>query len=74
MRGKLIETLGEARAREVVSEAVYFISIGSNDYMGGYLGSAAMRQLHPSDVFIGMVIGNLTNVIQVSFLVALPTP
>ncbi|XP_030448224.1 GDSL esterase/lipase 5-like [Syzygium oleosum] len=64
VRGKLIETLGEARAQAVVSEAVYFISIGSNDYMGGYLGNPAMRQLHPSDLFIGMVIGNLTNVIQ----------
>ncbi|KAL3744615.1 hypothetical protein ACJRO7_013822 [Eucalyptus globulus] len=64
VREKLIEEFGETRAQEIVSEAVYFISIGSNDYMGGYLGSPAMRQLHPPDVFVGLVISNLTNAIQ----------
>ncbi|OIT04224.1 gdsl esteraselipase 2 [Nicotiana attenuata] len=40
----LAEKLGAAKAEEVISEAVYFISIGSNDYMGGYF---ALRALNP---------------------------
>ncbi|KAF8032638.1 hypothetical protein BT93_D1533 [Corymbia citriodora subsp. variegata] len=64
VREKLIEKFGEARAQEIVSEAVFFISIGSNDYMGGYLGSPATRQLHPPEVFVGLVVGNLTSAIQ----------
>ncbi|KAI3417068.1 Lipase_GDSL domain-containing protein [Psidium guajava] len=64
VREKLIEKFGETRAQEVVSEAVYFISVGSNDYMGGYLGNPATRQLHSPEEFVGMVIGNLTNAIQ----------
>ncbi|KAM7513096.1 hypothetical protein LguiB_011971 [Lonicera macranthoides] len=58
------EKLGDAGAKEVLSEAVYFISIGSNDYMGGYLGNPKMQQLHQPEEYIGMVIGNLTTALQ----------
>lgn len=60
------EKLADARAREIVSEAVYFISIGSNDYMGGYLGNPKMQENYNPEQYIGMVIGNLTQAIQVS--------
>ncbi|KAG6661790.1 hypothetical protein CIPAW_03G200200 [Carya illinoinensis] len=57
----------DARAREIVSEAVYFISIGSNDYMGGYLGNPKMQENYNPEQYIGMVIGNLTQAIQVLY-------
>lgn len=63
----LIEKLGETKTKQVLAEAVYFISIGSNDYMGGYLGNPRVRELHNPEEYIGMVIGNLTNAIQVSY-------
>ncbi|KAG7988493.1 hypothetical protein I3843_03G190700 [Carya illinoinensis] len=63
----LKEKLGDARAREIVSEAVYFISIGSNDYMGGYLGNPKMQENYNPEQYIGMVIGNLTQAIQVLY-------
>lgn len=61
----LTEKLGDEEAKELMSEAVYFISIGSNDYMGGYLGSPKMRELYHPEAYVGMVIGNLTQAIQV---------
>ncbi|EEF46208.1 GDSL esterase/lipase 5 [Ricinus communis] len=60
----LTEKLGETRAKEIIEEAVYFISIGSNDYMGGYLGNPKMQENYIPEVYVGMVIGNLTNAIQ----------
>ncbi|XP_027065772.2 GDSL esterase/lipase 5 [Coffea arabica] len=60
----LTEKLGTAEAEEIISNAVYFISMGSNDYMGGYLGNPEMQQLHPPEDYVRMVIGNLTQGIQ----------
>ncbi|KAG9457626.1 hypothetical protein H6P81_002134 [Aristolochia fimbriata] len=64
VQSKLTEKLGEAQAKELISRAVYFFSIGSNDYMGGYIGNPKMREMHAAEVFVGMVIGNLTSAIQ----------
>ncbi|GLT85663.1 hypothetical protein SLE2022_038460 [Rubroshorea leprosula] len=63
----LVEKLGEIRAKELISEAVYFISIGSNDYMGGYLGNPRMQELYLPATYVSMVIGNLTQTIQVLY-------
>ncbi|KAL6226850.1 hypothetical protein ACLB2K_000810 [Fragaria x ananassa] len=64
---RLTKKLGEEKAKEVISEAVYFISIGSNDYMGGYLGNPKMQELYNPEQYVGMVIGNLTQAIQVLY-------
>lgn len=68
VRNLLSEKLGEKKAKEMISEAVYFISIGSNDYMGGYLGNPKMQETYNPEQYIGMVIGNLTQAIQVSLI------
>lgn len=65
VRKSLVENLGEKKTKELMSEAIYFISIGSNDYMGGYLGNPKMQQSYNPEQFIGIVIGNLTEAIQV---------
>lgn len=65
VRKTLIDNLGEAKAEETLREAVYFISIGSNDYMGGYLANAKMQEYYNPETYVGMVIGNLTQAIQV---------
>lgn len=64
VRKSLIEKLGVAEGEKLISEAVYFISVGSNDYMGGYLGNPKMQELYPPQQFLHMVIGNLTQAIQ----------
>ena len=68
VRNLLSEKLGENKAKEIISEAIYFISIGSNDYMGGYLGNPKMQESYNPEQYIGMVIGNLTQAIQVSLI------
>ncbi|GAA0171971.1 lipase [Lithospermum erythrorhizon] len=61
----LTQKLGSKEAtNEMISDAVYYISIGSNDYMGGYLGNPTMQQLHPPQEFVTLVISNLTFAIQ----------
>ncbi|KAJ7955378.1 GDSL esterase/lipase 1-like [Quillaja saponaria] len=63
----LAEKLGDEKAKELISEAVYFISIGSNDYMAGYLGNPKMQEDYYPEQYVGMVIGNLTQTIQVLY-------
>ncbi|TKY72920.1 GDSL esterase/lipase 5 [Spatholobus suberectus] len=60
----LSEKLGEKKAKGLISEAIYFISIGSNDYMGGYLGNPKMQESYNPEQYVWMVIGNLTRAIQ----------
>ncbi|CAK9159260.1 unnamed protein product [Ilex paraguariensis] len=66
VQNSLTKNLGDAETKELLSEAVYFISIGSNDYMGGYLGNPRMQEQHPPEEYVGMIIGRLTQAIQVS--------
>ncbi|GMN52921.1 hypothetical protein TIFTF001_022063 [Ficus carica] len=63
----LAEKLGDEEAQKLISEAVYFFGIGSNDYMGGYLGNPKMLQRYAPEQYVGMVIGNLTQAIQVVY-------
>lgn len=65
----LTEKLGEEQAKELITEAVYFISIGSNDYLGGYLSNPQMQEYYVPEEYVGMVIGNLTHSIQVTLLI-----
>ncbi|XP_065850258.1 GDSL lipase-like [Euphorbia lathyris] len=55
--------LGEEEAKDMIEEAVYLISIGSNDYMVNYLGNPQMQQKYNPEMYVSMVIANLTNAI-----------
>lgn len=37
VRKSLVDKLGEAETKELIAEAVYFISVASNDYMIDHL-------------------------------------
>lgn len=64
---RLISKLGGIEAQEIVSNAVYLISMGSNDYLGGYFGNPKMQELYLPELYVGMVLGNLTSTIQVRY-------
>lgn len=66
VRKSLVDKLGEAETKELIAEAVYFISAASNDYMIGYLGNPKVQESYLPEVYVRMVIGNLTQSIQVS--------
>lgn len=50
---------------KMLSEAVYLISIGSNDYLSPFFRNSTLLQSYPQKQNIHMVIGNLTVVIKV---------
>ncbi|KAH9305593.1 hypothetical protein KI387_009997, partial [Taxus chinensis] len=67
LQDKLVEKLGSDEAEKLFSEAVYFLSIGSNDYLGGYLANPEIQQLHPPQEYVGMVVTNVTKAIQILY-------
>ncbi|TQE09737.1 hypothetical protein C1H46_004694 [Malus baccata] len=56
--------LGNVEAKVTLSRAVYLFSIGTNDYISPFLTNSPMLKSYPRSQYVGMVIGNLTNVIQ----------
>ncbi|KAJ6818271.1 GDSL esterase/lipase 5-like [Iris pallida] len=64
MQRSLAREFGDAKTKEQLSEAVYFISIGSNDYIVDYISDLELQKMYPPEEYIGMVIGNLTQAIQ----------
>lgn len=61
----LSEKTGSVAAKQFFAEAVYLLSIGSNDYMGGYLANPAMQQMYPPEQYVAMVVGNFTEAVAV---------
>ena len=61
---QLRHKLGDAEAHTLLSEAVYLIGIGSNDYIYAFDTNSSLYESSPEE-YVGLVIGNLTNVIKV---------
>ena len=65
----LRKKLGDTEAKALISKAVYFISMGGNDYGSLFPSSnSTMFQALSNEQFVEMVVGNLTNYIKVSFI------
>ncbi|KAJ9691832.1 hypothetical protein PVL29_011108 [Vitis rotundifolia] len=56
----LRQKLGDEAAKKMLFEAVYLISIGSNDYLSPFLWNSTVLQSYSHEQYIHMVIGNLT--------------
>ncbi|KAK3410655.1 hypothetical protein EUGRSUZ_J02601 [Eucalyptus grandis] len=61
---QLRQELGEAKAELTISRGVYMFSIGSNDYNSPFLTNSTILSSYSKSVYAGMVISNLTKVIQ----------
>ncbi|CAB4272214.1 unnamed protein product [Prunus armeniaca] len=61
---QLRHKLGDAGAYTFLSEAVYLISIGINDYYTPVLTNSSLFASHSHEEYVGMVVGNLTDVIE----------
>ena len=57
--------LGDEAAKKVLFEAVYLISIGTNDYLSPFFRYSTVFQSYSQKQYINMVVGNLTEVIKV---------
>ncbi|XP_030487607.2 GDSL esterase/lipase 1-like [Cannabis sativa] len=58
---ELRKQIGDADAKALLSRAVYIFSVGSNDYSFPFLRNVTVPN---TQQFVGMVIGNLTEVIK----------
>ncbi|XP_027117555.1 GDSL esterase/lipase 1 [Coffea arabica] len=56
--------VGKRAARRVVKNAVYLISIGSNDYLNPLINNPSMFKSHAPQDFVAMVVGNITSVLK----------
>lgn len=65
MKRQLRLQLGEAEAKKLLSTAVYMFSIGGNDYFAALTPTHSLLQFYSREEYVGMVIGNITTVIQV---------
>ncbi|XP_031274220.1 GDSL esterase/lipase 1-like [Pistacia vera] len=61
---QLKQKLGDAAAKKLTSEAVYFFSIGSNDCFIFVRNSTLPQSYNSKKEYVGMVIGNLTTTIK----------
>lgn len=62
-RGKI----GSAESRKALATAVYLFSVGTNDYLSPFLTDSKLLTSYSHSHYVDMVIGNLTEVIKVSF-------
>ena len=61
----LSKELGDAEAKNLLFRAVYIISVGSNDYAVPFTRNSSIFQSYTPEVYVDMVISNLTFVIEV---------
>ena len=63
--------LGDAEAKTLLSRAVYLFNVGANDYTSLFDTNSSALESFSTKEIVGMVIGNLSSVIQVlSYLVS----
>ncbi|XP_056170075.1 GDSL esterase/lipase 4-like isoform X3 [Syzygium oleosum] len=60
----LRKKLGDEKAKRIVSEGVYMISIGGNDYLTPVLNNPTLFQSISMEDYVGMVVGNISTVLE----------
>lgn len=61
---KLRRRLGTEEAKKVISEAVYLISVGNNDYLMPIYRNLTLFQSSSMEEYVGMVNGNITAALE----------
>lgn len=62
---KLRKEFGDGNAKRVISKAVYMLSVGGNDYLAP---NSTLNLSNSREEYVAMVIGNISNVIKVTYL------
>lgn len=63
------QKLGDAEANKLLHSAVYILSIGGNDYFKIHQNNPNASDQSYRTKYVGIVIGNLTSVLQVSIYI-----
>ncbi|EXC01347.1 GDSL esterase/lipase 1 [Morus notabilis] len=61
---QLRSKLGDQEAKELISSAVYFFSVGGNDYLSPFTSDSSFFDKYSKKEYVGIVLGNLTQVIE----------
>ncbi|KAL3723520.1 hypothetical protein ACJRO7_035665, partial [Eucalyptus globulus] len=61
---KLEKEMGSERAKKIIKEGVYLISIGSSEYALPFFSNPTLFQSISMEDYVGMVIGNITTVLK----------
>lgn len=61
----VIQKHGQTFSNKHFSEAVYIISIGSNDYLGGYYGDPVQREKYTPEKFVSKIVTDTLTGIEV---------
>ncbi|OMO65983.1 Lipase, GDSL [Corchorus olitorius] len=61
---QLRQKLGDEGTKSLLSRAIYLISIGRNDYLVPFYPNSTIFQTYSKEEYVGMVIGNLTELIK----------
>ncbi|XP_062087914.1 GDSL esterase/lipase 1-like [Humulus lupulus] len=61
---RLCQKLGPAKAKKLISAAVYLFSAGGNDYISRFTADSTVFDKQYKKEYVGMVLGNLTQVLQ----------
>ncbi|KAI6700337.1 hypothetical protein NL676_014661 [Syzygium grande] len=61
---KLRKNMGSEKAKRIIKEGVYLISIGNNDYFMPLVYDPALFHSISMEDYVGMVIGNITTVLK----------
>ncbi|PON62550.1 Lipase [Trema orientale] len=61
---QLSRKLGSAKAKTLISSAVYLFSVGGNDYLSPFTADSSFYKKFSKKEYVGMVFGNFTQVLQ----------
>lgn len=64
-KSKLAAVVGQQRASSIVSDALYFVSTGSNDYILNYYLSPSLQQRYTTVQFSKLLLSIQTQFLQV---------
>ncbi|XP_048233995.1 GDSL esterase/lipase 1 isoform X2 [Ricinus communis] len=64
VKKQLKQKVGDTETKRLLSTALYLISIGTNDYLSPITANSSLFHLYSKQEYVGMVIGNLTTVLQ----------
>ena len=67
VRESLRKNLGDEEAKTLIARAVFLFSAGGNDYSYIFSTNSTILRTHSHREFVGMVLGNITAAIKVSF-------
>ncbi|XP_024388814.1 GDSL lipase isoform X3 [Physcomitrium patens] len=66
-KAEVTEKSGQAFAEELFSDAVYIVSIGSNDYLGGYFGNPKQQEKYTPEQFVRAVATSIVESIKILY-------